>query len=80
MDRRLAKHVVRTAFRSGGKLEELLPLLKEHCDDEEYDEYRRAIAMAIFGIQNELLKKVFSDHPTLEEEIESDIRMYGRIL
>jgi hypothetical protein len=80
MDRRLAKHIARAAFRSGGKLQELLPLLKEHCDDLEYDEYRRAIAMAIFGIQSELLKKVFCDHPTLEEEIESDIRTYGRIL
>ena len=52
MDRNLARHIVRTAFRCGGKLEELLPLLKEHCDDAEYGEYRRAIAMAIFGIQN----------------------------
>ncbi|MBV8186008.1 MAG: hypothetical protein JOY64_22990 [Alphaproteobacteria bacterium] len=80
MDRKLAKHVAREAFRSGRNLEELLPLLREHCDDGEHDEYRRAIAMAIFAIQNELLKKVFAEHPTLEDEIEGDIRTYGRLL
>jgi hypothetical protein len=80
MNRSLAKHLARTAFRSGNKLERLLPLLKEDCEAGEYDEYRGAIAMAIFAIQKELLQKVFSAHPTLEEEIESDIRTYGRVL
>jgi hypothetical protein len=80
MQRDLAKHVVRAVFRSRRHLEELLPLLKETCDEGEYDEYRRAIAMAIFSIQNEILKRVLSADRHLEEEIESDIRRYGRVL
>jgi hypothetical protein len=80
MEKELAKHVIRAAFQSASRLEDLLPLLKEHCDETEYGEYRMAIAKAIYGIQNELLKKAFSAHPQLEVEIESDINKYGRLL
>ncbi len=61
-------------------MEELLPLLKEHCDEKEYSEYRMAIAKAIYNINNELTKKAFSAHPQLEEEVESKISKYGRLL
>jgi hypothetical protein len=80
MERILAKHVVKAVFQSGGRLEQLLHLLKEQCDEAEYAEYRMAIAKAIHGIGNELLKKAYSSHPQLEEEIESEIKKYGRVL
>jgi len=80
MEKELALHVIRTALRSAGSLEELLPLLKEHCDEKEYDEYRMAIATAIYNINNELTSRAFSAHPQLEEEVEIRINKYGRLL
>jgi hypothetical protein len=80
MERKLAKHIVRETFRTGRTLEELLHLLKEHCEEGEYGEYRMAIATAIHRIQSELLTRAFAAHPGLQEEIELDIGTYGRVL
>ena len=80
MEKELASHVVRAAFRSATRLEELLPLLKDHCSEEEGKKYRTAIASAIAHIHRELTDKVFSAHPLLREEIESIVNKYGRIL
>ena len=80
MEKELALHVVRTAFASAGKLEELLPLLKEHCGEEEGESYGMAIASVIAHIHRELTNKVFSSHPEVEEEIEKRMSRYGQVL
>lgn len=76
----LARHVVRSAFRSASELERLIDLLREHCSDEEYATYLRAIATASASIQLELVNRMTSAHPCLEGEIEANITKYGRYL
>ena len=80
MDKALARHIVGAAFRSSGQLEELIPLLKAHCNEEEGKEFGLAIAHAISHIHREITDKVFSSHPHLREEVENSIGTYGRIL
>ena len=80
MDKELARHIVRTTFRSSTGLEGLLPLVRHHCGEEEARTYELAIAGAIADIHRELTARVFSTFPELEKEVERSIQKYGRIL
>jgi hypothetical protein len=80
MDINVARHVIRAAFRSGRELEGLLGLLKEHCSANEYKTYVTAIATAVASIQLEIVNRIASSHPALEEEIEALVSKYGRYL
>jgi hypothetical protein len=80
MDIDLSRHVIRIAFRSGRELEGLLGLLKEHCSADEYQTYAKAIATAIASIHVEIVNRITSSQPELENEIESVIAKYDRYL
>ena len=80
MDIEIARHLIRGAFRRSGELSALLPLLKEHCDAEEYKNYAQGIAAAIHGINIALIDKATTNFPDLENEMESYITKYGRYL
>ncbi|GEM_PF-922086 len=80
MDIEIARHLIRTAFRSSGELSALLPLLKEHCGTEEYKNYAQGVAAAIHGINIALIDKATASFPELESEMESYIAKYGRYL
>jgi len=74
MERELAKHVVATGFRSASVLQELVPLLKPHCDPNEYEKYARAIASVSAEISTEILNPIFDQFPDLKSEVEQKIR------
>ncbi len=76
----LARHVVRTAFRSSRELGGLLGVLKAHCEPEEYEGYARAIATVIASTQLKIVNQVTSSLPELEAEIEAVIAKYDRYL
>jgi hypothetical protein len=76
MDFDLAKYVVQSAFRSGRELNELLPLLKAHCDAQTYRTMSMGIARALASIQMELINRVLEIHPALESEINQKITKY----
>ncbi len=80
MDINVARHVIRASFRSGRELEALLDLLKAHCGVAEYRTYATAIATAVASIHVEIVNRVTSSHPDLENEIETVISKYGRYL
>ena len=80
MDKELAQHVVRVAFRSAAQLQDLLPLLKEHCNGREYKAFTMAVAKAMDGINTELTNRVFASFPKLKEEVEENINKYGRVM
>lgn len=80
MDNNVARHVVRTVFRSASELQALLGVLKAHSKPDEYRDYAQAIAAAIDGINTNLLNRVLSSHPQLEREIQADIDKFGRVL
>ncbi|MDE2229880.1 MAG: hypothetical protein KGL11_12690 [Alphaproteobacteria bacterium] len=78
MDKRLAKHVAMTAWQSFGRLERLIPLIKDHCDKAEFDIYLKGIASAGTAINHEILKRIFSEHPDLEADIETKVKKYQK--
>jgi len=78
MDKELAKLVALTAFRSSADINNLIPLLKEHCSEAECRDFGIAIATASAGISQQILSKVFALHPDLEVAFDMQIRKYGR--
>lgn len=76
----VARHVVRTCFRSGRELEGLLALLKAHCSPDEYQTFAKAIAAAIASIHTDVVNRVIATYPALEAEVEGDIQKHGRYL
>lgn len=78
MDRELAKIVAITAFRSSADINNLIPLLKEHCSADEYRLFGLAIAASSAEISQQILYKIFSMHPDLESEFDNKIKKYGR--
>ena len=77
MDRQLARHVVISAFHSMSYLTDLLPILKAHCDPQEFEIFRNAIASVAGNISIDIIGKVFTAHPDLEQEIEENVKKYG---
>jgi len=78
MEQYLAKIVAITAFRSSAELNNLIPLLKMHCNESEYRSYSMAIATISAGINQEIMKPIFAAHPNLEKEFEATVSKYGR--
>jgi hypothetical protein len=80
MDKNLARHVIRVAFRNSRQLQELLALLKERCSAEEYQDHAVAIAAAIDAINVALTNRALSSWPELAGEIEADLARFGRVV
>ena len=80
MDRDLAKHVLAVSFHSISYLQSLIPILKQHCSQNEYSEYLKAIANASAELSTEILNKVFREHPDLEAEVEQKIKRFGQFI
>ncbi|HTV38621.1 MAG TPA: hypothetical protein VMF12_19485 [Xanthobacteraceae bacterium] len=57
----------------------MLLLLKKHCRAAQYEEYGKAIARAIHGVQRELISRVIAEHPELDEEMDAKVAKYGRV-
>jgi hypothetical protein len=80
MDKDLARHVVGVGFHSLSLLESLIPILKQHCDPDEYAKYLKAIGAVSAEVASQLFSEVFREHPELEREVEEKIRKYGQFV
>jgi len=80
LDRELAKHVVVTGFRSISEVTDLLPLLKVHCTADEYSAYRSVLTDLAGTIVTQIINPVFAGQPGLEQEVESSVNKYLKIL
>ncbi|WP_222610889.1 hypothetical protein [Undibacterium sp. FT79W] len=78
MDKELAKIVALTAFRSSAYMNNLIPLLKEHCSEDECRNFGIAIATASAEINLQILQKVFAMYPELSAKFDLQVRKYGR--
>ena len=76
----LARYLARTAFRNSRELSDLVPFLKKHLSNREYQTYSRAVATAVAAIQVELLNRLTAEYPALQVEIEASIANYERYL
>jgi hypothetical protein len=80
MNIELAREVVRTCFRCGRELEDLMHLLKEHCVEAEYVNYARGIATAIYNVHTEVAERALGSYPELKKEIDEKVEKYGRFI
>jgi hypothetical protein len=77
MDVELARDMIRTAFRSGSELQDLLKVLKNRCSAEEYSDYSRGIAAAMDAIGVALINKALAAHPQLSAEVDASLASHG---
>jgi hypothetical protein len=80
MDKDLAKHIATVTFGAMSELTGLVPFLKQHCDPSEYEEYAKAIASVAGFASSELLQKIFSAQPEIEQEFDAKIAKYGKLI
>jgi hypothetical protein len=80
MEKDLARHIVVASFRSFRELTALLPMLKEHCDNTEYESFAKAIAAVGFEIQMQVRNRAVALYPNLEQEIKTKIDKYGALI
>jgi hypothetical protein len=80
MDIDVARYSVRQSFRIARELRDIMQLLKERCDADEYQKHAAGIARAIDAVSVALLNPAVKAHPELEREVENQIASYGRYL
>lgn len=78
MDLELARDMIRTAFRIGSELQDLLEVIKARCSPEEYSDYSRGIAAALDALGVALINKALAAHPQLSAEVDSTLASHGR--
>lgn len=78
MDRDLASIIISACFRSTRELSDLAPLIKTHCDEDDYRALRTSIGSAIYDILQNIENYAASQHPDLKAEVEARIEKYGR--
>ncbi|WP_444958401.1 hypothetical protein [Microbulbifer sp. ZKSA002] len=81
MDIEVARHVVKTAFRSSSELTNLYAFINEHCVDEALKEsLKSSLAQVIADIGYNFNKKITDIHPEVQEEIDHSIETYGFLI
>jgi hypothetical protein len=80
MDSRLAWLLISVSLRLNREVHDFLPILKEHCSPEEYEDIAQGIARSIHAINTALIDKAIASHPELADRIEADLAKFGRVL
>lgn len=78
MDIELARMVMMVAGRCREEMAALMPILKEHCSDADREEASIAIAAIVYDLREEVMNKMFSKFPQLEQEHNDNQRKFGR--
>ena len=76
----LSRHVAHVAFRASANLNDLLPIIREHATEEEYQSFLAAISAISGDIAFKLLKRLYDEHPDIEREIDDRIAKYGILI
>jgi len=58
----------------------LLAFLKQHLSEDEYRDYAKRIAGAIYAVDVALVDPTYAAHPGLKEEVEASLEKYDRFL
>jgi hypothetical protein len=78
VDRDVAKIVLHATYRSGADLANLVPFLKAHCDEADYERKWIAIATVLHELDSTVQQPIYREHPALEREIEARVERFGR--
>jgi hypothetical protein len=76
----LARHLAHVAYRASANLNDLLPLLREHATEEDYNKFRVAISGISGDIAFKILQSIYDVHPEIEAEIDQRISTYGVLI
>ncbi|MBS0359810.1 MAG: hypothetical protein JSR98_00410 [Proteobacteria bacterium] len=79
MDRDLARIILHATHGSERGLAELVPVLREHCSEDDYKRMSRAIAGVMHDLESTIRQPIYLEHPELEQEIEDRVKRFGRI-
>lgn len=80
MDRELAELIAKSSFKSSAELGKLVPVLKEHLDADEYQEWAVLLATTIATINSDLLQKIFQQYPEIETQFDQHIEKFGYLV
>ncbi len=78
MDRDVAQMIATTAARCAQEVGNLAPLVRQHCNDEEYEKLSQAIGSSVYELMEGLMGAVFKMFPELEAEAKDRLERYGR--
>jgi hypothetical protein len=79
MDRDIATIILSSSQRSVRELDDVIPIIKEHCSEQDYYALKKAISSAIYDIMQDIGKYVRDRCPELDQEIENRMNKYGRM-
>jgi hypothetical protein len=78
VDRDVATMILRATHSSGRELANLIPLVKEHCNKEDYDRISIAIATVLHELDLTIQQPIYREHPKVEREIQDRVERFGR--
>ena len=79
MNREIAEHVASVAFKNAAELTRLIPLLKHHLSPEEYEPYRKSLTRVGAIVADEVLFKIFKEHPEIDAKIKATLEVFGKL-
>lgn len=79
MDKQLAEYVAHISIRSASEMSRLIPILKVHLSEEEYEPLRKAITNISKNIAENILFKIYDEYPDLDNKLDGIIEKYGRL-
>lgn len=78
MDNDLALLTLTACNQSTRHLADLVPMLKEHAEPEDYEHLKLAIGSAIYAIMSEIMDYVETRSPEVKAGRERRLEKYGR--
>ena len=80
MDKAIARHIDRTAFRSWEKMADLVSWTKEHLEPAEHKVIALAIGKACAAVIVEVEQKIYALYPELDQERHETIMKYEGLI
>lgn len=68
MEKEVARQINALMLDFFGKLNASVKLVQQHCSEEEFEQYRRAIGMIMGDITTEVMMPLYKEYPDLEPD------------
>jgi len=70
--------ILNAAHSSGRELANLVPFIKDHCADDDYERMSVAIASVLHELESNICQPIYEEHPEVAREIEDRVERFGR--
>ena len=68
MEKDIAKKVSNLMLDYGGKLDESLALVQQHCSEEEFKSYRTSVSRLLTIMLTDVMNPLYEEHPSLKPD------------